>query len=667
MNNVLTYSPESAIDRQISVGSEFDSYFGKTENKRIAQKGNLSTRQTVLKMIDLINSKNWQTEKIAKKLQGSDLTETCKNIWNFCFKYIKYQKDIEEELREPNATWRDGQILARQYPNVVREDGVQYGVDCDCYSIFIGSILSNLNILFNIKMTSYVNSLGLDNGFQHVYIIVPLENNSYITIDPVVHAFNYEKPVSKYELFTLQKKIHSTMAQVFVLSGVEKEQSYNNSLIDIMTGRNMINGLFGEADNNSILEYLKSTRKAVTANPSLVTNQNQEDFVKMLDLGINNWADESKRASVLEQLSNMEDYLVEKKHILKGLEYEEISGFFNEVNQLNKEINSLGKTKAERKEKREDKKEARQEKRDERPKGTILNKLNKFNPVTLGVRNAYRTLFAINMFGISTIAASTDDKSKAVRTKIDNLYFSLGGKKEKLAKTIEKGKLKKPILNKDAKDNVEIEDDDLDGLGYLGVAGEVAAIVAAASVPLAATLKFISDAGISKKSDTPAVASGVTSVPADLNKDGKISLIEKWKNKKSDKKEKQNTVVESGVFDAKDLNKDGKVSLIEKWKAKKNEAVTTTTDTATTTTTDTTTTDTTTTDVKTGADTTTPSNDEKSLIATLGKLIKEHPLGFAIGTTAVVSGVALLFPQVREFVGISSNVKTKKLGYVQLS
>jgi hypothetical protein len=57
------------------------------------------------------------------------------------------------------------------------------------------------------------------------------------------------------------------MAKVFVLSGFESQQIYENSLIDIITGRNLNADLFGDTDDNSMLEYLKSTRKAVVSNP----------------------------------------------------------------------------------------------------------------------------------------------------------------------------------------------------------------------------------------------------------------------------------------------------------------------------------------------------------------------------------------------------------------
>jgi len=99
----LGYSPLSAIDRQIVDAKQFDDFFQKTNNERKLISKNLSTRQTVLKMIDIINSKSFQTRKIANYLQAETTYETCKNIWEFCYNYIKYQKDIQRNFIIQNA------------------------------------------------------------------------------------------------------------------------------------------------------------------------------------------------------------------------------------------------------------------------------------------------------------------------------------------------------------------------------------------------------------------------------------------------------------------------------------------------------------------------------------------------------------------------------------
>ena len=46
---------------------------------------NGSVRDTVSEMKKIIRHYSWQTKKIAPKLQGKDLYDTCHNIWNFLY------------------------------------------------------------------------------------------------------------------------------------------------------------------------------------------------------------------------------------------------------------------------------------------------------------------------------------------------------------------------------------------------------------------------------------------------------------------------------------------------------------------------------------------------------------------------------------------------------
>jgi len=614
---------------------------------------------------------------------------------------------IQEELREPSATWRDGQILARQYPAITRKDGVQYGVDCDCYSIFIGSILKELNIQFNIKMTSYFDTLGFDNGFQHVYIIVPYDNGNYITVDPVVHAFNYEKPEARYELFTLSKKIHSKMSEVYILNGFEEddedviEQIYENSLIDLVTGRNIEGVLGSDDDDIDLLQYLKTTKIAIQTNPEAIRKTHDPDtFVRMLDLAIDNWHDETKREIVLEQLSNIEEHLISKNQIkLSGLDLDDdlsgdlLGGMFSKVKQKNKENKAkrvakrtaksskgtskiVGKAKARFKDKTQ---KLRENLTLKNKKGTVLNRLNKLNPATLAVRNAFRTCISFNFLGLATILAGKEAKDKGVTTKVEDLYFKLGGKNDKLTQTIQKAKSKKPIFNKDATDKVTVQNDDLNGLGEIVT---IASVTAAAAAPLATVVGWLKSAGLMASGTASKAISNIKANKATkkvakatkkatrkakkaTKKANKTGLLSKLKDKKADKKAAQQAIVESGEFDEKDLNHDGKVSILEKIKSKKNDLdFSEETDSTTTT------------DIDIVGEKTAneieefanssneDSNDEKSIKNIAGKFVKEHPIAVAVGATVVVSGIALSIPQVRSWLGIGQK---DKLGLIPLS
>jgi len=143
-------------------------------------------------MADIIKNTLSDTKEIAPVLRARTLNETLKNIFDFIFGHIQYKPDdpTTEELRRPARTWADRKT----------------GVDCDCYSIFIGSILSNLKIPFALRMVK----IGGKPYYQHVYVIVPKHGkesefknrNDYYVIDPVLDTYNEEHPFTeKYDLF----------------------------------------------------------------------------------------------------------------------------------------------------------------------------------------------------------------------------------------------------------------------------------------------------------------------------------------------------------------------------------------------------------------------------------------------------------------------------------
>lgn len=187
----LGYTPQSAVNRQIKDGSQFDSLFPKHEGKKELLKKDGEVDDTIEFMKDIVQTYNYQTKKIADKLAGSSEKETCERIWHFVVDYIKYNIEKGEQLRTPSQTWYDGQIMARTNPN-----NPQYSADCDCMAIFVGCILLNLGIPFSFRVTGYSDILGVCHGFQHVYVIAHCKSGDVI-IDPVFHEFNQEK---KFEI-----------------------------------------------------------------------------------------------------------------------------------------------------------------------------------------------------------------------------------------------------------------------------------------------------------------------------------------------------------------------------------------------------------------------------------------------------------------------------------
>ena len=116
------------------------------------------------------------TSGLAQMLKASTQKQTCANIWEFCFTHLQYTKDEmgKEQVRRPSRVWQDR----------------KQGVDCDCMSVFIGSILTNLGIPYSLRLTKYQSP-----EFEHVYPIAHTENGSLI-MDTVVHRFNCEVPYS---------------------------------------------------------------------------------------------------------------------------------------------------------------------------------------------------------------------------------------------------------------------------------------------------------------------------------------------------------------------------------------------------------------------------------------------------------------------------------------
>lgn len=164
--------------RNIVSGTEFDSYFPKAEGDFISVKKGATLGDTISLLKQVIEDTLDDTKKIAQRLQGARVLLTCKNIWTFCFSHFQYEKDEErkEQVRRPARAWRDR--IA--------------GIDCDCFTVFIGSVLTHLEIPFIMRMTQYK---GAD--FEHIYPVAISPEGQEIIMDCVVHQFNYEVPYTK--------------------------------------------------------------------------------------------------------------------------------------------------------------------------------------------------------------------------------------------------------------------------------------------------------------------------------------------------------------------------------------------------------------------------------------------------------------------------------------
>jgi hypothetical protein len=119
--------------------------------------------------VELMEKVVWKylddTKRIAPLLRRSTTEAICQATLEFVYRYIQYKLDKQglEHLRRPERSWTERNT----------------GVDCDCMSIFVSSILTNLQIPQKFRITMYSGD-----SWQHVYLIVPLrDKNNCCVID----------------------------------------------------------------------------------------------------------------------------------------------------------------------------------------------------------------------------------------------------------------------------------------------------------------------------------------------------------------------------------------------------------------------------------------------------------------------------------------------------
>jgi hypothetical protein len=175
--------------RRLKDGREFDHLFPPPGGNDTTIRKSADVEDTMNLIRKAVPQTTWQTEKIAKVLKGRTLEETCSNIWHFVYQHIQYKRDKEgvEQVRSPRRAWGDRET----------------GVDCDCYSVFILSILHSLNIPSVARITKYPKRYPEVPRWQHVYPIVPKpghmsdyseDRENYIVLDCVKDRFDDEQP-----------------------------------------------------------------------------------------------------------------------------------------------------------------------------------------------------------------------------------------------------------------------------------------------------------------------------------------------------------------------------------------------------------------------------------------------------------------------------------------
>ncbi|MFN3405187.1 MAG: transglutaminase-like domain-containing protein [Cytophagaceae bacterium] len=189
---------QASAKRKLRSGQEYNPLFPASRKTEKTVIRNASVFDTVNLVQSMVADTLEDTRQLAEYLQGNSLEETCRNIWEFIYKHIQYKQDKKgvEQVRRPSRTWAD------------RKDGV----DCDCYTVFKSSILTNLGIPHKLRMTKYYYR----KNFQHIYVIVPKDGNvhqeldiksnrdKYIVLDCVTNAYNFEHPYTEKKDFNME-------------------------------------------------------------------------------------------------------------------------------------------------------------------------------------------------------------------------------------------------------------------------------------------------------------------------------------------------------------------------------------------------------------------------------------------------------------------------------
>lgn len=163
--------------RHIQNGYGYDYLFPEATGKIFTVKKDASLSNTIAFIPKVVHECAGQTVSISTLLKADNVFETCSNIWHFVYNHIQYKRDKDgyEQIRSPARTWRDRKS----------------GVDCDCYSVFISTILLNLQIPYVLRITKYKQ-----NYFQHIYPVVHVAGREII-LDCVTNEFDYEVPFSE--------------------------------------------------------------------------------------------------------------------------------------------------------------------------------------------------------------------------------------------------------------------------------------------------------------------------------------------------------------------------------------------------------------------------------------------------------------------------------------
>lgn len=507
----LGYSSNSFHSRVIKDASHFEPYISKSKGKETKIRSNGSAYDTIEDMAKIVGETLYQTKELSKTLEGKTKEESVKNVYTWLHDHIQYNRDKEgvEQLREPAASFADRKT----------------GIDCDCFSIFASSLLTNLGIDHYIEMCQ----IKPNPWFVHVYVVVPktpkasLDNRSnYWVVDPCLHSFD---ELAKNISIKYDKAMYTTR-----LSGLDCPGSS-------CTCPPKNNGSFGKTEPKpvqflkpgdlekmelQVLEPLRQTlirtKTDAIKNPASVSLiYNPATLVKGIDYALANWGDARKRAAALDILAKQDEAITNRPMVnglmgigafsglgsafdptmqypLIGLDQDDnfqiegLGGLFSSikktansvkgfvVNNANKAVTALKDAGKATGTAIANASKAVATKVAEGAKFVAQNAM-KVLPLAIVGRTAYRGLVALNFRGYATNLAKAIS-TPAGQKKIQDFWTSpfVGGNYADLMSAVNAGKSKKPLLG---------------GLGELGVEPVTTTASVAAATPIIAKITAI--------------------------------------------------------------------------------------------------------------------------------------------------------------------------------
>lgn len=207
-------------------------------------------KDTMPLIIQKVKRTLYQTKKLAEKLKGPTLADTLRNDSNFILQYVKYVKDAaeHEQIRSPRRLVYDAKG------------------DCDCFAVFLASVLTNQNIKFKFRITKYANS---GNSWSHIYIIVPknqrdnvelYERSQYYVLDPVTNLHDHEVSYKQKRDYTMSLQYLDGIGSG-MLSACPTQEIVDKSIDELKQLRQYV-------DNESILQ------KGLVPTEEFLTNNN---------------------------------------------------------------------------------------------------------------------------------------------------------------------------------------------------------------------------------------------------------------------------------------------------------------------------------------------------------------------------------------------------------